>query len=156
MTLVTALPGHDLSLCIPDLKSKKKDAALGEMVEAARAASLVNGGDLLLELLKLRERLGSTGIGKGVALPHARSLTVSQPRILVARSAKGIDWQAHDQAPVHLVLLTLAPAEWSDDAFHALLGRAASSSRLQRTRQKLLAAPSREELALAFREALAS
>jgi mannitol/fructose-specific phosphotransferase system IIA component (Ntr-type) len=154
MALVTAHPGNDLSLCIPDLKSKKKDAALAEMVSAAEAAGFVHGGELLLELLKLRERLGCTGLGKGVALPHARSLTVPHGRILVARSTRGIDWQAIDETPVHLVLMTLAPAEWSDDAFHALLARAASTARLQRTRQKLLAAPS-QELATVFREALA-
>jgi PTS system nitrogen regulatory IIA component len=155
MTVVTAHPVNDLSLCIPDLKSKKKDAALAEMIAAADAAGLVRGSELLLELLKLRERLGTTGIGKGVALPQARSLTISQARILVARSPRGIDWSSGDEAPVQLVLLTLAPAEWSDDAFHALLGRAAATARLQRTRQKLLAAPSAQEFALAFREALA-
>ena len=153
MTLAAAPPGNDLSLCIPDLKSKKKDAALAEMVAATVHAGLVRGDGLLLELLKLRERLGSTALGKGVALPHARSLTIPQPRILVARSARGIDWQAGDEAPVHLVLLTLAPGEWSDDAFHALLSRAAASARLQRTRQKLLAAPSLPDLVVAFREA---
>src|SRR5689334_16055129 len=149
MTLVTAPPGNDLSHCIHDLKSKKKEAALGEMVTGAEAAGLVTGRDLLLDLLKLRERLGSTSVGKGVALPHARSLTISQARILVARSTRGIDWQSSDGAPVHLVLLTLAPAGWSDEAFHALLTRAAASSRLQRTRQKLMAAPSPAELASA-------
>jgi len=153
MTVATA-PGHDLSLCLPDLKSKKKDAALAEMVLAASGAGLVSGAGLLLETLKLRERLGTTGLGKGVALPTARSLTIVQPRILVARSTRGIDWQASDRAPVHLVLLTLAPAGWSDDAYHALLGRAAASARLQRTRQKLLSAPSVQGLALAFREAM--
>jgi mannitol/fructose-specific phosphotransferase system IIA component (Ntr-type) len=152
---LAALPGNDLSLCIPDLKSKKKDAALAEMVAAAEAAGLGGGSDLLLELLKMRERLGNTGLGKAVALPHARSLTIPQPRILVARSSRGIDWQAHDALPVQLVLLTLAPGEWSDDAFHALLARTAASFRLQRTRQKLLAAPSALEFALASRQALA-
>jgi mannitol/fructose-specific phosphotransferase system IIA component (Ntr-type) len=152
---LAALPGNDLALCIPDLKSKKKDTALAEMVAAAQAAGLVTGSDLLLELLKLRERLGTSGLGKAVALPHARSLTVPHPRILIARSSRGIDWQAPDGIPVQLVLLTLGPAEWSDDAFHALLARAASSFRLQRTRQKLLAAPSAQEFALASRRALA-
>jgi PTS system fructose-specific IIC component len=154
MTLVVAHPGHDLSLCIPDLKSRKKDAALAEMIDAAEAAGFIHGGELLLDVVKLRERLGGSGLGKGVALPHARSLTVPRGHILVARSTRGIDWQAIDEAPVHLVLMTVAPAEWSDDAFHALLARAASTARLQRTRQKLLAAPS-QELATVFREALA-
>src|SRR5262245_15745911 len=155
MTVVTAPAGNDLALCISDLKSKKKDAALVEIVARAAEAGMVRGEALLLELLRLRERLGTTALGKGVALPHARSLTIAQPRILVARSARGIDWQADDDAPVQLVLMTLAPAEWSDDAYHSLLARAAGPARLQRTRQRLLAAPSLQGLAAAFREAFA-
>ena len=153
--MVATVPGPDLSLCIPDLKSKKKDAALAELTAAAGAFGLASDESLLLEILKVRERLGTTGIGKGVALPHARSLTISSPRILVARSPRGIEWSAVDDAPVHLVLMTLGPAEWSDEAFHGLLTRAAAIARLQRTRQKLLSAPSLEGLAVALREALA-
>jgi len=148
-------PGYDLSLCIHDLKSKKKDAALAEMASAAVEAGIASEGTLLLESLKMRERLGSTAIGKGVALPHARSVTVSQGRILVARAPRGIDWSAEDESPVQLVLMILAPAEWSDEAFHSLLGRAGATARLQRTRQKLLAAPSVEGLATVWREAMA-
>jgi len=152
---LAALPGNDLSLCIPDLKSKKKDAALAEMAAAAEAAGVVTESDLLLELLKLRERLGTSSLGKAVALPHARSLTIPHARILVARSTRGIDWQAPDDVPVQLVMLILGLAEWSDDAFHALVARAAASFRLQRTRQKLLSAPSAQEFALVSRQALA-
>jgi mannitol/fructose-specific phosphotransferase system IIA component (Ntr-type) len=154
MTVATAPPGFDLSLCIPDLKSKKKEAAFAEIVAAASGAGLTSDEALLLELLKIRERLGNTGVGKGVALPHARSLTIAQPRILVARSSRGIDWAASDQIPVQLVLLSLAPAEWSDEAFHSLVAKAAAAARLQRTRQKLIAAPF-EDLANTFRAALA-
>jgi mannitol/fructose-specific phosphotransferase system IIA component (Ntr-type) len=155
MAVGIASPGYDLSLCIHDLKSKKKEAALAEMALAAVQAGIASDQSLLLESLRMRERLGITAMGKGVALPHARSVTVSQGRILVARSPRGIDWAAADQGPVQLVLMTLAPAEWSDEAFHGLLGRAGATARLQRTRQKLLAAPSVEGLALAFREAMA-
>jgi PTS system nitrogen regulatory IIA component len=155
MAVGTAPPGYDLSLCIHDLKSKKKDAALAEMASAAIVAGIASEGSLLLESLRMRERLGGTAIGKGVALPHARSVTVSQGRILVARAPRGIDWSAADQAPVQLVLMILAPAEWSDEAFHALMGRAGATARLQRTRQKLLAAPSVEGLASVWREAMA-
>jgi PTS system nitrogen regulatory IIA component len=155
MAVGTAPPAYDLSLCIHDLKSKKKDAALAELASAAVEAGIASEGALLLESLRMRERLGSTAIGKGVALAHSRSVTVSQGRILVARAPRGIDWSAADQAPVQLVLMILAPAEWSDEAFHALLGRAGATARLQRTRQKLLAAPSVEGLASVWREAMA-
>jgi mannitol/fructose-specific phosphotransferase system IIA component (Ntr-type) len=154
MAVGTAPPGYDLSLCIHDLRSKKKDAALAEMASAAVEAGIASEGSLLLESLRMRERLGGTATGKGVALPHARSVTVSHGRILVARAPRGIDWSAVDQAPVQLVLMILAPAEWSDEAFHALMARAGATARLQRTRQKLLAAPSVEGLASAWREAM--
>ncbi len=155
MTVVTAPSGQNLALCIPDLKPRKKEAALVEMIAAARAADVVTEPALLLELLRLRERLGSTGIGKGVAIPHARSITIQAPRVIVARSRRGIEWGADDALPVSLVLLVLAPAEWSDEAYHGLIARAASVQRLQRARQKLLAAESPEALAALMREALA-
>jgi mannitol/fructose-specific phosphotransferase system IIA component (Ntr-type) len=155
MAVATVAPRLDLSLCIHDIKSKKKDAALAEMALAAVAAGIASDGSLLLESLKMRERLSNSAVGKGVALPHARSVTVSQGRILVARSPRGIDWMAADQTPIQLVLMTLVPAAWSDEAFHGLLGRAQATARLQRNRQRMLAAPSLEGLAVAFREALA-
>jgi mannitol/fructose-specific phosphotransferase system IIA component (Ntr-type) len=154
MTLVAAPSSNDLSLCIPDLKSKKKDAALAEMVAAGCERGLVSEGSLLLELLRLRERLGTTAIGKGVALPNTRSLTVREPRIIVARAARGIEWGAPDDLLVSLVLMVLAPSECSDEAWHTLLARAAASARLQRTRQKMLTAPL-EHLSGVLREALA-
>jgi PTS system nitrogen regulatory IIA component len=155
MPVAVAPPSFDLSLCIPDLKSKKKDAALAEIAAAAALAGLASDAELLLEVLKLRERLGTTAIGKGVAIPHARSLTVTHARLLVARAPRGIEWNAPDDAPVQLVFAALAPSEWPEEAFHGLVARAASSARLQRNRQKLLAAPSLEGLAVAFREAIA-
>jgi mannitol/fructose-specific phosphotransferase system IIA component (Ntr-type) len=155
MTVATAPPGQDLALSIPDLKSRKKDAVLAEMVAAAQAAGVVTNEALLLELLRLRERVGSTSLGKGVALPHGRSITVMSPRVVVARSARGIDWGADDDVPVQLVLLALAPAGWSGEAYHGLVARAAASARLQRTRHKLLCAPAGEALHALWREALA-
>lgn len=153
MTQVTVPTGHDLALCIPDLRSRKKEAALAELVAAARELGVVTDPGLLLELLRLRERLGATGLGKGVALPQARSSTVLAPRVIVARSARGIDWGAADETPVTLAMLVLAPAEWSDEAYYGLIARTASATRLQRTRQKLMDAESLAALGAVWREA---
>jgi len=155
MSVLVASPGHDLSLCIPDLKPRRKEAVLAEMVMAAHQAGVVTDPVLLVELLKLRERLGSTGVGRGVAVPHARSATVLVPRLVVGRSRRGIDWGAEDDAPASLILLVLIPSDWSDEATHGLIARATSAARLQRTRQKLLDASSLEALATLLREALA-
>jgi mannitol/fructose-specific phosphotransferase system IIA component (Ntr-type) len=153
VTQATVPTGHDLALCIPDLRSRKKEAALAEMVTAARELGVVVDSELLLELLRLRERLGNTGLGKGVAIPQARSSTVLAPRVIVARSNRGIDWGAEDETPVTLAMLVLAPAEWSDEAYFGLVSRTASATRLQRNRQKLMGAESLAEFGAAWREA---
>jgi len=153
VTQATVVTGHDLALCIPDLRSRKKDAALAEMVTAARELGVVADSELLLDLLRHRERLGNTGLGKGIAVPQARSSSVLAPRVIVARSPRGIDWGAADEAPVTLTMLVLAPAEWSDDAYFGLIGRTASATRLQRNRQKLMDARSLDAFGAAWREA---
>jgi PTS system nitrogen regulatory IIA component len=152
MALVAVPSVLDPSLYIPELKTRRKEAALTDLVSLAHHAGAVRGPELLLELLVLRERLGSTAIGKGVALPNARSLTVGRPQLLVARSRRGIEWDAPDDLPVTLVLLTLTPGEWSEEAHHALLGRAAAVARLQRNRQRLLDAACFEDVATVLRE----
>ena len=106
----------------------------------------------MLDLLAVRERLGSTAIGKGVALPHARSITVTRPHVAVARSRAGIPWGAPDDLPVTLVLLILTPGEWSEEAHHGLIARGAAVARLQRNRQRLLAATSFADVADVLRE----
>ena len=150
---VTPAPITDLSLYIPDLKPKKKDAALAEMVARAHASGAVREPALLVELLRVREKIGVTALGKGVAVPHARSVTVMRPQLVVARALKGIDWGAPDDVDVTLILLALSPAEWSGEAHHAFLGRAVAAARLQKNRQKLLAASTLDDLTTVLREA---
>lgn len=152
MVLVAVPSVPDPSLYIPELKTRRKEAALTDLVSLAHQAGAVRGPELLLDLLLMRERLGSTAIGKGVALPHARSMTVGRPQLLVARSRRGIEWDAPDEQPVTLVLLTLTPGEWGEEAHHALLGRAAAVARLQRNRQRLLDAACYEDVATVLRE----
>ena len=155
MTLGTAPTGYDLSLCIPNLKARRKDSALAEMIAAAHLAGAVREPDLLLELLRVRERVGTTALGKGVALPSARSITVLAPRLVLGRSARGVDWGSADGLPVTLVFMALAPGEWREEAFHGLVARAAAVARLQRNRQRLLNAPSAEAAAAVLRDASA-
>lgn len=128
----------DPSLYIPELKTRTKEAVLADLVAIAHGAGAVRGPELLLDLLAMRERLGTTAIGKGVALPHARSFTVTHPQLVIARSRLGVEWGAADGLPVTLILLTLTPGEWSEEAHHALIGREAAVARLKSNRQRLL------------------
>lgn len=152
MTLGTATPVLDPSLYIPELKFRTRESVVTQLVGAAHRTGVVRGSAPLLELLRTRERVGSTAIGKGVAVPHARSLTIDRPALVVARSHKGIEWDAADGLPVQIVLLVLSPGEWGEEAHHAFLGRAVGAARLQRNRQRMLEAVSFDELAGLLRE----
>jgi mannitol/fructose-specific phosphotransferase system IIA component (Ntr-type) len=147
MALGTVPSVLDLSLYIPELTTRSKDDTLAGLVTLAHRAGVVRDPQIVLDLLALREILGNTGIGKGVALPHARSLSVKRPQVVIARSRRGIDWDAPDGVPVTLVLLALTPGDWSEEAHHALLAREAAVARLQRKRQRLLEATSFADVA---------
>ena len=142
----------DSSLYIPDLRPRRRESVLHELVSCAHRAKAIREPDVLLETLCLRERLGTTALGKGVAIPNARSIAVIEPRLVIGRSRRGIDWRAADELPVQLVLLVLSPGECSLEAHHDLLARAASVARLQRTRQRLIDAEGFDAVASVMRE----
>jgi mannitol/fructose-specific phosphotransferase system IIA component (Ntr-type) len=151
-----ALPSVlDSSLYIPELRSRRKDSVLSEMVARAHECGVLRHPEGLRELLLLRERLGPSGIGKGVAVPHARSLSVVEPRLVVARSHRGVDWGASDDHPVTLVFLALSPAEASEAMHHRLVAGAIGVARYQRNRARLLEAKSFDAVTAVLREAVA-
>jgi len=142
----------DTALFIPDLRTRRKESVLQELVARAHEAGVVREPELLIETLYLRERLGSTAIGKSVAVPHARSIAVIEARVLVARSRRGIEWKAEDELPVQLVFLVITPGEFSIEAHHEWVARAVTFARLQRKRAKLLEATTSEAGATVLRE----
>lgn len=97
---------------MPDMVSETHWDALSELVD-----HLVKTGHLaperrsaVLEALHKREQQVSTGIGHGVAIPHAYCSEIEQPVAVFGRSTGGIDFEACDNAPVHFVVLLLVPA----------------------------------------------
>jgi len=152
MTTMTVHSVPDSSLFLPDLKLKRKESALHEMVCAAQRARAVRDAELLHATLVRRERWCSSAIGKGVAVPNARSLGVSEPRLVVARSRRGVDWGAPDDLAVQLVLLVLSPSEAGVDAHLERVAKAVAITRLQRNRQKLLEAEDARALDAILRE----
>ncbi|HEY2955723.1 MAG TPA: PTS sugar transporter subunit IIA [Candidatus Eisenbacteria bacterium] len=153
MTSVAVPSVLDTSLFLQDLKLKKKESVLHELVCAAQGVRVVRDADLLHDTLVRRERWCSSAIGKGVAVPHARSLGVLIPRTIVGRSLRGVDWGAADGLAVQLVLLVLSPSESSPDVHLDLVARAIAITRLQRNRQRLLDADGAAALADVLREA---
>ncbi len=144
----------DSSLFIPELKVRKKEAVLHEMVERAHRAGVVSHPGPVCDLLSVREVLGATAPGRGIAVPGARSLLVNEARVVIARSRRGIEWGAEDGVPVQLVLLALTPAEYPEPVHLDLIARMVAAARPQRSRQKLLEAPGFETIASLLRDAM--
>lgn len=105
-----------------NLKAKKKTDALKEMVSLLKTGS---DAESLVETLLTREELGSTGIGKGIGIPHCRSLLIDKLEIAVGRSQKGIDFNAIDKKPVYLLFLIVAPPQDPGNQYLITLGRVA-------------------------------
>lgn len=141
MASVTRTP-----LDILDLRHRRRDTALTQLSAAAARKGVVRDEDALAALLARRERLGTTALGKGVALTHARSIVVKRPFWVVGRAPRGVEWSAPDGEPVQIVVLYLAPSTQSAAAHLARLSAAAQALRQQRTRQRLATA----EAAAAF------
>ena len=151
-TIVPAVPQR--ALCIPELGPRKRDSALQFMLAHARAAGALRDVDSVHDALLLRERLGSTAVGKGVAVPNARALAVLDSHWVLARSERGIDWNGPDGLPVHLVLLVLSPPEAAVRAHVESVAAAMTLTRLARARARLLEAHGAEEMAAIIRLAL--
>jgi mannitol/fructose-specific phosphotransferase system IIA component (Ntr-type) len=106
-----------------DLAATTKDGVLEEMVgilgvdERARSA--------ILRLVQRREGLGSTGIGRGVAVPHCRSLAVNRLRVAFGRHRTGVEFAAVDHKPVTSVFLIVAPPAEVANQYLPVLGRIA-------------------------------
>jgi PTS system nitrogen regulatory IIA component len=104
---------------IPTLRAKSKKQLLQELsVRAAQSAGAPQ--PLVLEMLLQRESLGSTGIGKGVAIPHARLPGIDRIHCIFARLDEPINFDASDREPVDLVFLLLAPESAGADHLKAL------------------------------------
>ena len=128
-------------LFIPELRSHKKSSVLEEMVEALARAGVTRNPEVVLQLLHEREALGSTAIGKGVAVPHGRSVLIGERAVVCARSSEGVDFDSPDGAPVKLVFLLVAPAMERDPIYLKLLAEVVRAIRLSKNRQALLKAP---------------
>lgn len=96
---------------VVDLASRSKDAALMEIVETLSSAPEVSDRERLLAAVLEREKIVSTGIGLGVAVPHAKIPEVSEFVVAYGRSREGVDFGSIDDRPVHHVVLIVGPPD---------------------------------------------
>jgi len=136
------------------LKVQSKKQLLQEL--AARASAQTGVAERrIFETLTERERLGSTGVGEGVAIPHGRMTDIKQIVGVFARLENPIDYDAVDKQPVDLVFMLLAPDVAGADHLKAL-ARVSRLLRNLQTREKLRAATKSEALYAILTEPTAS
>ena len=93
---------------------------------------------MLFKMLKRRENLGSTGIGRGIAIPHCRSLVVNKLRVAFGRKTEGVDFRAIDEKPVNFFFLIVAPPLEVSNQYLPVLGKIAQFSKEPDVPQRLL------------------
>lgn len=104
---------------LPALKAQSKKQAIQEMCEKAAALTGLSEREIFDTILQ-RERLGSTGVGNGVAIPHGKLTNLNRIQGVFARLAKPIDFEALDDEPVDLIFMLLAPESAGADHLKAL------------------------------------
>lgn len=149
---------HDLikffhkELFIPALQAKTKEDALLEMVTRFETGNFIKRKEILLEMLKQREGLGSTGIGKGIAIPHGRTTVAKDVIIAFANSEEGLLYDSVDNQPVHLIFMVIAPPIEAGNKYLPVLGKLVEVLNNDLVRAKLKKIETFEELLKCFQE----
>lgn len=130
---------------IPDLKAKDKKGVLAELVDVIVSSDPTLDKNSLVKVLLERERLGSTGIGDGVAIPHGKFQGLKHPIISFGRSRKGLDFDAMDGEAVFLFFLLVAPEDSASIHLKAL-AKIAKIIKSRSFRNVLMQVPTREEI----------
>jgi len=120
-----------------NLAGNTKDDILRELISLLQLDEKSDA--MLFKMLKRRENLGSTGIGRGIAIPHCRSLVVNRLRVAFGRKPEGVDFKAIDEAPVYFFFLIVAPQLEVSNQYLPVLGKIAQFSKEPDVPQRLLA-----------------
>jgi nitrogen PTS system EIIA component len=97
------------SCLVVDLKGTTREGVIREMTGVLQKEGLIGDANLAARVVLEREKLGSTGIGEGVAIPHGKMKGIDTILCSFGRSAQGINFQSVDKKPVHIFFLLLAP-----------------------------------------------
>lgn len=107
---------------VTHLQAGERDAAIGELIDAliASGAAIAKHREELIAKVLERERRGSTGFGKGVAVPHVKHKSVTQMSAAIGLSPGGIEFASLDKQPVYSVFLLLSPEDKPEDHLQAM------------------------------------
>lgn len=96
------------NICVP-LEAKTKTEAILELINRLKDNGLITDSQGVSQAVFDREALSSTGLGDGIAVPHAKTDSVSSSLLAIGISKEGIDFQSHDNQPVNIIFLMIAP-----------------------------------------------
>jgi PTS system nitrogen regulatory IIA component len=130
---------------IPELQGADKGSVLKELSSVLVKPCQVASVEELLQVLLSREKLGSTGIGEGIAIPHGRLKKLKRFFISFGRSVKGVDFDSIDGKPSQLFFLVMAPENSAVDNLK-LLGRIVALLKDASFKRRLMEAQSQKEL----------
>jgi PTS system nitrogen regulatory IIA component len=132
-------------LVLPDLQARNKRAVMEELCQALSLERPELSAQALMEVLLERERLGSTGIGDGIAIPHGKLPNLSDLLLSFGRSQAGVDFDSLDGKPAHLFFLVVAP-ENSAGVHLKALARISRLLKSNAVRRELMQAKDAEEI----------
>ena len=133
----------------------EKDETIAFLLDLVVENDRVNDRENALEALRERERETTTGVGKGIAIPHAQTDGVSEPSVAFCRSEAGLDFDSMDEQPAHLIFEILVPEGGSDDHLE-ILSSLSRSLMHDDVREGLYDAENAEEIQEVIREAISS
>ena len=136
---------------IADLEARTKDEVLSKLADAAKGMVPSMDTAAILNTLKEREQLGSTGIGNGVAIPHGKIAGLDRLVVVVARSVSGVPFESIDNNPVHTIFLLLAP-DHSATLYLKVLARISRLLKMEGLYEKLVTAQDTEGIIQAISE----
>jgi len=148
MRILDILPKESI---IPELRGKTKREVLEELTDALLRQRPHLNRTKLIEILLERERLGSTGIGDGIAIPHGKVKDLDQLTLSFGRSTTGVDFESMDGKPAHLFFLLVAPENCAGIHLRALakIARLLKSSVI---RKRLASAQAPDEIYAILKE----
>ena len=142
MKITELLTKHTIKL---SLESSKKENVIEEMVTVLDQAGKLNDKEGYKEAVINREKQSSTGIGEGIAIPHAKTASVKEPAIAFGRSKEGVDYESLDGQPSHLVFM-IAATEGANNTHLEALSRLSTLLMREEIRKQLLEAATEDEI----------
>lgn len=95
----------DINTINLEIKAKSKDEVINEMIEMLESDHVLNDREMYKKAIYIREKMSTTGIGFGIAIPHAKTSAVNKPRVAFGLSKEGVDYESEDGEKVNLIFM---------------------------------------------------